>query len=82
MSLKYKNSSGEWVQVPIPSEINDITVSTTTTYSSEKVEAEIKNKQDKLTNEQITKLNSNLATESYVDNAIATAITSVLKGAS
>ena len=42
MGLKYKNSSGEWAQVPIPSEINDTTISATTTYSSEKIENKFK----------------------------------------
>lgn len=38
MGLKYKNSSGGWVQIPIPSEINDKMTSATSTYSSIKIE--------------------------------------------
>lgn len=38
MGLKYKNSSGEWVQIPIPSEINDTMAGATSTYSSKKIE--------------------------------------------
>lgn len=38
MGLKYKNSSGGWVQIPIPSEINDKMTSATSTYSSKKIE--------------------------------------------
>lgn len=51
-------------------------------YDDTEIKALVNTKQDKLTDEQIAKLNSNLATETYVDNAIAAAITSVLKGAS
>lgn len=53
MGLKYKNSTGEWVPVPIPSEINDAAAGNTTTYSSSKIEELVSNKQDLLSQEQL-----------------------------
>lgn len=44
MGLKYKNATGEWIQVPIPSEINDTAVGNTTTYSSDKIEKDFAKK--------------------------------------
>ena len=37
MSLKYKDKDGNWKQVPIPSEIDDNSVSDKKTYSSQKI---------------------------------------------
>lgn len=48
MSLKYKNSQGEWVQIPVPSEINDSIISDKKTWSSEKLDEKFKDKQNKL----------------------------------
>lgn len=47
MGLKYKNSNGKWVPVPIPSEINDTKAGSATTYSSNKIEEIVSNKIDK-----------------------------------
>ena len=46
MGLKYKNSTGEWVQVPIPSEIRDTATGNTTTYSSDKIEKDFAQKSE------------------------------------
>ena len=44
MGLKYKNAAGDWVKVPIPSEINDAATGNTTTYSSDKIEKDFAQK--------------------------------------
>nr|DAT84953.1 MAG TPA: hypothetical protein [Caudoviricetes sp.] len=52
MGLKYKNSSGEWVKIPILSEIDDnSTPSNTKTWSSQKIQAEIPTKVSDLNND-------------------------------
>lgn len=72
MGLKYKNSNGKWVPVPIPSEINDTATSNTTTYSSSKIEDLVSNKQDKLSTEQLENISavSNKIDNSQVGNGL------------
>ena len=46
MGLKYKNAAGDWVKVPIPSEIRDTATGNTTTYSSDKIEKDFAKKSE------------------------------------
>lgn len=66
MSLKYKNAAGEWVQVPIPSEINDSATGSATTYSSNKIVAEDEKNKTELDNT----LSINTVTTGELTNAL------------
>lgn len=71
MGLKYKNSTGEWVPVPIPSEINDAAAGKTTTYSSSKIEELVTSKQDENTFYGLAKASGD-TTQATSDNPIGT----------
>ena len=52
MGLKYKNSSGEWVKIPILSEIDDNSApNSARTWSSQKIKEEIPTQTSQLTND-------------------------------
>lgn len=67
MSLKYKNAAGEWVQVPIPSEINDSATGNATTYSSDKIQKDFAQKSELPTKTSELENDSNFVSdENYV----------------